>query len=269
MMMSRPNEPRSPLRLGSVSAKPGKTRGRPRGRLGARLRRFLGLPKTVTVAGVRYRERSGLPVHRALGPGGPGVKEYDARFGKNGRTMRLRMTNGRQYADLGPSVRGSSYAQLAALIRPGDRILEISCGTGDGSARLAEFAGPSGALIAMTDDRESVRYARERYPSDTVGFELGGIEPVKGEVDGAFDRVVWALPGDLDGLDELARVLRPAGLLVVLVRRREVGMFDEPRWQRVTEGLFEATTQQSLGGTVAMILVRSARPHADSGPNRG
>ncbi|MFG0307477.1 MAG: methyltransferase domain-containing protein [Phycisphaerales bacterium JB040] len=263
----------TPLRLGRVVAKPARQKRPNPTRLGARLRRWLGLPRIIHAEGVRYRERTNTPVHRALGPGGPGVKEYDARFTRSGRSMRIRMTNARQYADLGPSVRSAAYSRLASLIRPGDRVLEINAGTGDGSHIVNDLVGPSGACIALTEDRESLRYARERYPSPNLGFELGSIETLHGETEGAFDKILWTLPATLDDVPELARVLRPGGLLIITTRRKNAHQLQGDTFLRVTRPLFSIADTHNLAGSVAHVLTRAAPPqdapheHPDDAPD--
>jgi|GEM_PF-1860381 len=250
----------TPLRLGRVVAKPTRLRRPNPTRFSARLRRWLGLPRIIHAEGVRYRERTNTPVHRALGPGGPGVKEYDARFARSGRSMRIRMTNARQYADLGPSVRSAAYSRLASLIRPGDRVLEINSGTGDGSQILNDLVGPSGACIALTEDRESLRYARERYPSPNLGFELGGVETLNGETESAFDKVLWTLPSRLDDVGELARVLRPGGLLIITSRRKDAHHLQSDDFQHATRPLFSVADTHALAGSVAHVLTRAPQP---------
>ena len=43
----------------------------------------------------------------------------------------------------------ADHALDRAAIRPGERVIEIGCGTGETSARIAEKVGPSGAVLAL------------------------------------------------------------------------------------------------------------------------
>ncbi|MFK7758934.1 MAG: methyltransferase domain-containing protein [Phycisphaerales bacterium] len=195
--------------------------------------RYLGLYKrtTHTSDGVRYRERSGISLRRALSEHGPGVKEYDVRFPRietdGRRTMRIRYTASRIYADVGHDPRQVLYRQFEEHVRPGHRIVEIGCGSGSGAAILARATGPSGGVVAIDRDGESIRFARQRHHSDHCGFELGWIETLNGEIDDAFDLLVGVdvLRGIDSGadesrylkvIDEIVRVVGPGAVMVLI-----------------------------------------------------
>jgi len=177
--------------------------------------------------GVRYRERSGVSIRRALSEHGSGVKEYDVRFpwvdSEGRRNMRIRYTSSRPFGDVGHDPRTGLYAQVLDLITPGLRVLEIGCGSGSGSSMLAASVGPSGGLVAVDRDGQAIRFARQRHRSDHCAFENGWIEEaLLGEIDGGFDAVVgvdvFRGIDDDDGggkdcvVQELARVLRAGGI---------------------------------------------------------
>ena len=154
-----------------------------------RLRRRLGLPQVLLIDGVRYTERDQVPLHRAVSGRGTGVKEFVVRFPNGGGRMRIRCTPTRVFADLATDPRLAAYEHGIARLRPGMRVLELGCGTGAGSSLIARAVGPSGGVIALDTDRESIRYARRRYLFDHLAFELGGVETLRGELDGSFDAV--------------------------------------------------------------------------------
>jgi SAM-dependent methyltransferase len=199
-----------------------------------RFLRYIGVYKRTTTMqdGVKYRERSGISLRRALSDAGPGVKEYDVRLpwldfdGRRG--MRIRYTKSRMYADVGHDPRVVLYAQFLEQICPGMRVLELGCGTGGGSALLAQAVGPSGGIVAVDRDGESIRFARQRHRSDHCSFELGWIEALEGEINGAFEAVVCVdlLRGTKDTPEgarvivEVGRVVRQGGLLVILVSQQ-------------------------------------------------
>ncbi len=180
------------------------------------------------VEGVRYRERTRDPLRRALSRRGTGVKEYDVRFPATARrkrtTMLIRCTNERRFADIGPTRRPSLYDGLEGVVRPGMRLFEVGCSTGAGSVRLCEMVGPSGGVVSVDRDRESIRYARLRYLEPQLAFEIGGVETLVGELEGAFDGAIAvdALEPDDDvtrsAFEELWRVIRPGGWLIVFQR---------------------------------------------------
>lgn len=199
-----------------------------------RLARSLGLTRRkIDAQGVVYRERSGLPLRRALSPTGPGVKEYDVRFAPGSavrgaqhpsrESMRIRYTHRRIYADLGHDPRVRLVQILRQRVRPGQRVLELGCGTGASSAMLAVLVGPSGGVVAINRDGESIRFARQRYRWDHLGFELGWLETLGGELDGAFDAAVAIdlfrdapdEPSKSRAISSLWRVVREGGTLLV------------------------------------------------------
>ena len=196
--------------------------------------RYLGLYKrTITMPdGVRYRERSGISLRRALSEHGPGVKEYDVRFpwvdADGRRGLRIRYTASRPFGDVGHDPRTVMYSQIIDIIRPGLRVMEIGCGTGSGSAILAQAVGPSGGVVSVDRDGQAIRFARQRHRSDHCGFENGWIETLDGETDAGFDAVVAVDPlrggrGEKDPVNEamiiseVIRVVHPEGRLAVLV----------------------------------------------------
>ena len=110
-----------------------------------------------------------------------------------------------------------------AVVRPGDRVLDACCGTGD----LAIAARAAGGEVTGVDFSEAMlRRARAKEPR---------IEWVEGDVlalpfaDASFDAATVGFGvrnlDDLEaGLRELARVLRPGGRLAVLEITRPRGI---------------------------------------------
>ena len=201
--------------------------GRVLGRV-ARFARSVGMTRgKVVVDGVVYRERNTTSLRRALSATGSGVKEYDVYFPHRGGAMQstqypmreslgIRYTHKRVFCDLGHDPRLGFIDLIQSHIRPGDRVLEIGCGTGGGSDRFARLVGPSGAVVAMHRDGESIRFARQRYRHNHLAFEIGWLETLEGELDGAFD-VVVAVDLFRDASDEPSKS-RAVGLVWRLVR---------------------------------------------------
>ncbi len=96
--------------------------------------------------------------------------------------------------------------------QPGEKILDIGCGTGHLAAKIAE----SGAEVTGVDrSPEMVRQAREAYPG--IRFEVA--DATKIPLDGGFDAVFsnatlhWIKEPEQVAA-EIARLLRPGGRLV-------------------------------------------------------
>jgi len=202
------------------------------------IRSLLGLRRRFEVGGVRYTERTSEPLHRAISRRGAGRKEFEAQF-SDGTTQRIRCTPTRVYADItGPELL-PCYVLAEPLLRPGMRVLDAGTGTGYGAAWLVEQVGPSGAVVALSRDRESIRYAQSRYRSGNVAFEVGWTDALTGEIDGAFDGVIAcaALNAGDDAAAVVAewwRLVAPNGWMLVVAPVRKT----EAR----SDGLGEATS---------------------------
>ena len=114
-------------------------------------------------------------------------------------------------------------ATVAAVVRPGDRVLDACCGTGD----LAVEASRAGARVVGLDFSGKM-LARARRKSSAVEWVEGDVLSLPFE-DGAFDAVTVGFGvrnvTDLDaGLAELARVVRPGGRLGCLEITRPRGL---------------------------------------------
>jgi ubiquinone/menaquinone biosynthesis C-methylase UbiE len=109
----------------------------------------------------------------------------------------------------------------AASVQHGDKVLDISTGTGEAAIGLLSAIGDRGTLIGADISPEMVRCARHRVsderflPITADGQEL----PFRS---GCFDAVICQLglqffPDPVRGLREFRRVLRPEGIASVCV----------------------------------------------------
>jgi demethylmenaquinone methyltransferase/2-methoxy-6-polyprenyl-1,4-benzoquinol methylase len=111
----------------------------------------------------------------------------------------------------------------AAVVRPGDRVLDSCCGTGD----LALACARAGGRVTGLDFSEPM-LERARRKSSQVEWVQGDALALPFE-DGSFDAATVGFGvrnlADLErGLAELRRVLRPAGRLGVLEITRPRGL---------------------------------------------
>ncbi|HUS17706.1 MAG TPA: methyltransferase domain-containing protein [Chloroflexia bacterium] len=116
---------------------------------------------------------------------------------------------------------------LAAL-RPGERVLEVGCGTGEVALRAARRVRPGGLVVGIDAAPEMIAVAR-RKARGTAHFEVQPVEAMSFPA-GSFDVVLSSLmmhhlPGALKvrALGEVRRVLRPGGRLVIVDIQAGVG----------------------------------------------
>ena len=111
-----------------------------------------------------------------------------------------------------------------AQIAPGERILDVGCGTGDLTLRAAERAGSTGHVCGIDPGLEMIETVRRK--ADRAGvqvdFRVGVIEQLP-YPDASFDVVLSSLmmhhlPADLKpiGLAEIRRVVKPGGRLIIV-----------------------------------------------------
>lgn len=108
---------------------------------------------------------------------------------------------------------------FAADLAPGRRVLDLGCGTGYGSACLAE-AGAA-AVLGLDPDPACIEYARRRFSGPRVRFAAGEAEGLA-EPPGSFDLVFAAsllphLASPAAALGGVARLLDPEGTFVAAV----------------------------------------------------
>lgn len=121
--------------------------------------------------------------------------------------------------------------QLAA-IQPGDRVLDVACGTGLVTFRAAELAGPSGEIMATDiSERMVARLLEDASARGLSNLTAARMDAEALDVpDASYDVALCALglmylPDPVIGLRAMLRALRPGGRAVAAVwgARRNCG----------------------------------------------
>ncbi len=105
-----------------------------------------------------------------------------------------------------------------ARVGPGDRVLDVACGTGDLAIELAGRVGAEGEVVGSDFSEEMLVHARRKAPG--IRFEWGNALDLAYD-DASFDAATVGFGArnfaDLDrGLSEMRRVVKPGGRVVVL-----------------------------------------------------
>ncbi len=112
--------------------------------------------------------------------------------------------------------------------RPGDRALDIGCGFGDTTRRLAELVGDGGEAVGIDVAEPFVELAREEAAATGVGnveFRLGDVQvaDLGGPYDYVFSRMgVMFFANPVAALRNIRAAMRPGGRLTVVVWRRKL-----------------------------------------------
>jgi demethylmenaquinone methyltransferase/2-methoxy-6-polyprenyl-1,4-benzoquinol methylase len=144
-----------------------------------------------------------------------------------------------------------------AVVRPGDRVLDACCGTGD----LALAAAEAGGRVTGLDFSERM-LERARRKSSSVEWLRGDLLALP-FADGSFDAATVGFGirnvEDLEsGLRELARVLRPRGRLGCLEITRPRGAL-KPFFRLWFDGLVPLAGKVLPGGAAYSYLPASVR----------
>lgn len=148
-------------------------------------------------------------------------------------------------------------ATVAAVVRPGDRVLDACCGTGD----LAVAALRAGARVTGVDFSERMLERALRKAPEVEWVQGDALALPFGE--GSFDAATVGFGvRNLDdlgrGLAELRRVLRPGGRVAILEITRPRGLL-APFYRLWFDGLVPLLGKLLPGGAAYSYLPASVR----------
>jgi SAM-dependent methyltransferase len=120
-------------------------------------------------------------------------------------------------AYVAPLMKPFIAALLAAVVRPGQRLLDVACGTGFATRAASCVIGSGGSIAAVDINPGMIEKARSQTTQIDVEWQVGSALELPFE-DGSFDAVICQqglqfFPSPADGLAEMHRVLRPGGSL--------------------------------------------------------
>ncbi|WP_099021969.1 class I SAM-dependent methyltransferase [Mycolicibacterium palauense] len=114
-------------------------------------------------------------------------------------------------------VESSWFRRLAGGALTGQHVLEVGCGRGVGSEVLLDRLGAE-QVSAFDLDESMVELARRRLHGRPVTLSVGdvcAIDQPSGKMDAVVDfGIIHHVPDWQSGIAEIARVLRPGGLLL-------------------------------------------------------
>jgi len=148
---------------------------------------------------------------------------------------------------------------LAELrLEPGDRALDLGCGAGDDTRRLAEIVGPSGAVIGIDASQAMIDVARQRAEGTglSLAFHVGDAMQLDLPTD-SFDgvrceRLLIHVPDAAAVLGEMVRVTRPGGRVVAVDIDYDSQIIDlpdvDPQFlRRAVHGMSDAMCNGQIG----------------------
>lgn len=118
-----------------------------------------------------------------------------------------------------------------AQIKPGDKVLDVGCGTGDLTLEAKKLAGPTGEVYGTDASPIMIEQAQQKAARTNVNvtFQVGLVEKIDFP-ENQFDVVLSSLmmhhlPDDLKraGLTEIFRILKPGGRLVIVDMQSTAG----------------------------------------------
>ena len=125
----------------------------------------------------------------------------------------------------------NEHAEVALTAHPpspGDRLLDIGCGYGDTTRRLAELVGPEGQVVGVDVSEPFLDLAREEAAAqglDNIDYRFGDVQiaDLGGPYDYVFSRMgVMFFANPVQALRNVREAMRPGARFCVVVWRRKL-----------------------------------------------
>ena len=130
--------------------------------------------------------------------------------------------------------------------RPGERALDIGCGFGDTTQRIAGIVGPEGSALGFDAAPRFIELAREEAEAaglDNVSFAVGDLQVAEFEqtFDYAFSRMgTMFFANPVPAMRNVRQALAPGGRLCMVVWRRKT----ENEWMHRAETVVEKFVEE-------------------------
>lgn len=125
--------------------------------------------------------------------------------------------------------------------QPGDRVIDVGCGFGDTTQRLAGLVGPEGSALGVDVSAPFVKTAGQEADEaglDNVEFRLADVQTLElpQEFDYAFSRMgIMFFANPVAALRNVRAALKPGGRFTAVVWRRK----DDNEWVRRAEEIVD------------------------------
>jgi ubiquinone/menaquinone biosynthesis C-methylase UbiE len=146
----------------------------------------------------------------------------------------------------------------------GGRLLDVGCGTGEDTRRLAAIVGPEGSAVGLDASQTMIETARQRTEGTGLPATFQVADAAALEFpDGSFDavraeRVLIHVPDPGRVLAEMVRVTRPGGRVVVIDVDFDLCVLDLPDVE-LTRRAVHAMCDSMASGQIARQLPRLFR----------